>query len=255
MRLAQKTALITGAASGIGRATAVLFGQHGARIAVTDLDERAGASVVAEIERSGGEAAWIRLQVAEESSWQAALAEVQAKWGRLDVLVANAGISFAKPVQEMSLEEWRRVMSVNLDGVFLGARLALPLMTAGGAIVLVSSATGIKAAAGASAYGTSKAAVRHFARSLALECAPKIRVNTVLPGAVQTPMWRNMDFWATLVREHGGEEGAWRALGQSAPLGRLARPEEIAEAILYLASDAAGFVTGAELVIDGGYTA
>jgi len=157
----------------------------------------------------------------------------------------------------MELGDWQRVLAINLDGVFLGTKHAVRALrrAGGGSIVLVSSASGIKASAGASAYAASKAAVRQFARTVALECgAEGIRINTVLPGGVRTPMWRSMGFWQDLLREHGTEEKVWAALGAGTPLKRFAEPEEIAQAILYLASDAAKFVTGAELVIDGGWT-
>jgi NAD(P)-dependent dehydrogenase (short-subunit alcohol dehydrogenase family) len=181
----------------------------------------------------------------------------------LNVLVSNAGVSFAKPVTEMSLEEWRRLMAVNLDGAFLGTKHAIRTMRAGhgGLIVIVSSASALKASAGASAYCASKAALRLLAKSAALECiehGDNIRINTVHPGGVVTPMWKTMDFWPDLVKQHGSEEGAWKALGalpEKSPLKRFATPGEVAQGILYLASDESSFVTGTELVIDGGYTA
>lgn len=255
-RLLDKTALISGAASGIGRATALLFAREGARVAVTDMDEEGCRAVAEKILSDGGHAVWQKLDVTREADWEGALAQVDEAWGPLNVFVASAGISLAKPVTEMELSEWQRVLAINLDGVFLGTKHAIRAMRGGGgSIVLVSSASGIKASAGASAYAASKAAVRQFARAVALECgADGIRVNTVLPGGVKTPMWRAMGFWEDLLREHGTEEKVWKALGAGTPLGRFAEPEEIAQAILYLASDAAKFVTGAELVIDGGWT-
>jgi NAD(P)-dependent dehydrogenase (short-subunit alcohol dehydrogenase family) len=148
-------------------------------------------------------------------------------------------------------------MAVNLDGVFLGTKYGVRAMrqSGGGSIINVSSASGLKAAPTASAYSASKAAVRMLSKAIALECAAdNIRVNTVLPGGVMTPMWEGMDFWQDLMAEHG-TEAAWAALASNDPLKRMARPEEIAAAILYLASDEAAFVTGSDLVIDGGYTA
>lgn len=256
-RLSGKVALISGAASGIGRATARLFAREGARVAVTDANEAGCRSVAEEILREGGQTLWQKLDVTREADWQAAITRVDEAWGPLNVFVASAGISLAKPVAEMELTEWRRVMAINLDGIFLGTKHAVAAMRrgGGGSIVLVSSASGIKAGAGASAYAASKSAVRQFAKSVALEWGPDgIRVNTVLPGGVKTPMWRSMEFWQDLLREHGTEEKVWEALGAGTPLKRFAEPEEIARAILYLASDAAKFVTGAELVIDGGWT-
>ena len=252
-----KTVLISGAGSGIGRATELLFAREGARVAVTDADEAGCRSVAEEILHTGGAALWQKLDVTREADWQAAVARVEETWGPLDVFVASAGISLAKPVLEMELSDWQRVIAVNLDGVFLGTKHSVAAMRRGrgGSVVLVSSASGIKAGAGASAYAAGKAAVRQFARAAALECgAEGIRVNTVLPGGVKTPLWRTMEFWQDLLREHGTEERVWEALGAGTPLKRFAEPEEIAQAILYLASDAAKFVTGAEIVIDGGWT-
>lgn len=259
MRLAGKNALITGAASGIGRATALLFAQEGARVAVTDISGSEAEAVAARIRDGDGSARAQVLDVRIEADWERAIADVGKRWGGLDVMVANAGISFARPVAEMTLEEWRDVHAVNLDGVFLGTKHAVRAMRQGergGSIVIVSSASGLKASPGASAYCSSKAAVRLFAKTAALECAGDgIRVNTVHPGGVRTPIWRKMDFFQDLVREHGGEEKAWDALERDIPLGRFATPQEIAAGIVYLSSDEASYVTGSELVIDGGYTA
>lgn len=259
MRLEGKVALITGAGSGIGRATAVRFGTEGARVMVTDLDE-AGAQRVAEsIRQDGAECESCALDVRLERDWEPVVTRVVRRWGRLDVLVANAGVSFAKPISEMSLEEWRRVHAVNLDGAFLGTKYAVRAMREmgnGGSIVIVSSASGIKASGGASAYCSSKAGARLLAKAAALEGAPDgIRVNTVVPAGVVTPMWEGMPFFEDLKREHGGDEGAYRVLSEGTPLGRFAEPEEVAAAIVYLSSDEASYVTGTDLVIDGGFTA
>lgn len=258
MRLRGKTALITGAGSGIGQATAALFGTEGARVSVTDLDGERAEAVAEGIRQRGGESMARVLDVRVEADWAAAIAELVDRWGGLDVLVASAGISFARPIQDMSLEEWRQVHSVNLDGAFLAAKHAVRAMRErgqGGSIVLVSSASGMKASAGASAYSASKAAVRQLARAVALECAgDRIRVNSVVPGGVVTPMWERMGFFEELVRERG-EAGAWQALAAGTPLGRFADPREIAAGILFLASDESSYITGTDLVIDGGYTA
>ncbi len=258
MRLRGKTALITGAGSGIGQATAALFGTEGARVAVTDLDGARAEAVAEGIRARGGESIARTLDVRLEADWTAAIAEVVERWGGLDVLVASAGISFAKPIQDMSLEEWRHVQSVNLDGAFLATKHAVRAMRErgrGGSIVIVSSASGIKASAGASAYCASKAAVRQLARAVALECAGDgIRVNTVAPAGVVTPMWEGMPFFQELARERG-KAGAWQSLAAGTPLRRFADPDEIAAGILFLASDESSYVTGTDLVIDGGYTA
>ncbi len=257
MRLRGKTALITGAGSGIGRATAELFAAEGARVAATDLDAGRVEAVAERIRDEGGDCFARVLDVRLEADWTAAIADVVERWGGLDVLVANAGISFAKPIADMSLEEWRRVQSVNLDGAFLATKYGVQAMRqrGGGSIVIVSSASGIKASAGASAYCASKAAVRQLARAVALECAGDgIRVNTVVPAGVVTPMWEDMPFFPQLARERG-EAGAWQALAAGTPLGRFADPTEIAAGILFLASDESSYVTGTDLVMDGGYTA
>jgi len=256
-RIRGKAALVTGAASGIGRATAVLFAREGGRVLLTDVDA-SGETVGESIRWEGGEARFLRHDVTDESSWAGAVRGAVEAFGRLDILVNNAGISLAKPLGEMTLADWRRLMAVNLDGVFLGTREAVRAMrrTGGGAIVNVSSASGLVGSPTASAYCASKGGVRLFTKAVALEVAGDgIRVNSVHPGGVKTPIWAKADFWPGLVAQSGSEDAAFQALAGAAPLGRLADPEEIAEAILYLASDASKFVTGSELVIDGGYTA
>ena len=256
-RLTDKVALITGSGSGIGKATAQLFAQEGARIAIADLDEARSRQVAEEIASSGGRAVSYVLDVTNEHDWQRVISDLLTNWAQLDILVNNAGISFAKPVIEMTLDEWRRVTAVNLDGVFLGTRAACNAMTNGGKIINVASASGIKASPGASAYCASKAAVRMFSKAAALECAAagtNIRINTVSPGAVMTPMWESMEFWQQLKGDSGADQ-AYRALSEGVPLKRMATAEEVAKAILYLASDESSYVTGADLVVDGGFTA
>lgn len=200
----------------------------------------------------------VALDVTDENAWAAAFEAIDG----LDIFVSAAGISHAAPTAEMSLDEWRRVMAINLDGAFLGVRAALRKMIPqdSGSIVLVASASGIKAAAGASAYCVSKAGLRMLAKAVALEykeCG--IRVNTVSPAAVATPMWTKMPFWSELVAKHSGEEGAWAALGGIDPdqpsLKRMALPEEVAKSVLFLASDEASHITGIDLAVDAGYTA
>jgi 3(or 17)beta-hydroxysteroid dehydrogenase len=259
MRLKEKVALITGAGSGIGRATAVRFGMEGARVVVTDLEEARAANVADMLREQGAECESRVLDVRSERDWGSVVSGAVRRWGQLDVLIANAGVSFAKPVSEMSLEEWRQVHAVNLDGAFLGTKHAVRAMKEagrGGSIVIVSSASGIKATGGASAYCSSKAGVRLFAKAIALECASDgIRVNTVIPAGVVTPMWAEMPFFDDLRRAHGGDEGAYRVLAEGTPLGRFAEPEEVAAGILFLSSEEASYVTGTDLVIDGGFTA
>jgi 3(or 17)beta-hydroxysteroid dehydrogenase len=254
-RIAGKSALVTGAASGIGRAAALLLASEGARVAVADLDELGASQTVEAITAAGGIAAVHQLDVTSEPHWHRALQRLEQEWGPLDVLVQSAGISFAKPITEMTVEEWRHVMAVNLDGIFLGTRAGIVAMQAHrrGSIINVASASGIKAAPGASAYCASKAAVIHFSKTAALECAQRgdrIRINTVSPGGVKTAMWNKMPSWPEVAASE-----AWNAPSDAVPLKRFADPNEIAQTILFLASDESSYITGADLVVDGGYTA
>lgn len=259
-RMAGKVALVAGAASGIGRATALLLAREGAAVHCADLDLQGADTTAGIIEEAEGNSSFSRLDVTSEESWREALEQAADRFGRLDVLVNSAGISFGRPVTEMSLEEWRRVLAVNLDGVFLGTKHAILTLrrTGGGSIVHISSASGLKSAPGASAYSASKAAVCMFVKAAAREClqnGDKIRINTVCPGGVKTPLWRDIPFFHDLVEKTGSEEAAFQELAKSDPQGRFAEPEEIAQAVLYLASDESLYVTGTDLVIDGGYTA
>ena len=259
-RVGGKVALVTGAASGIGRAAAFTLAGQGANVLCSDVEQARVEEVAAAICESGGAASACRLDVTSDVDWQSAVEQALDAHGNLDILVNSAGISFARPVTEMVLEEWRRVMAVNLEGVFLGTKHAILAMRRGkrtGSIINVSSASGIKAAPGASAYSASKAAVCMFSKAAAKECLQSgddIRVNTVCPAGVRTPMWSSMPFFRELAAETGSEEAAFRALEQTGPQGRFAEPEEIAEAILYLASDESLYVTGLDLIIDRGFT-
>src|SRR5262245_3389100 len=225
-RVAGKVAWVTGAASGIGRATAFTLAAHGAAVTCADLDAAGAEQTAAAIAAAGGSARPCRLDVTSEPSWQEASEQVLRAEGRLDVAVHCAGISFACPVADMSLEDWRRVMAVNLEGVFLGTKHAVRAMRQGGrggSVVNVSSVSGVKAQPGASAYCASKAAVIQFSKAAALECVrngEKIRVNCVSPTGVKTPMWKTMPFFQELMAKEGGEEAAFRAMAQSAPGGR-----------------------------------
>jgi 2-keto-3-deoxy-L-fuconate dehydrogenase len=245
MRLAGKRALVTGAASGIGRAVVAAFRREGAHVIAADLTYSADDQ-----EQD------IHLDVTQEAHWERLAESIS----RLDLLVGCAGISEAKPIPETSLNDWRRVMNVNLDGAFLSVKFgARAMRERGGAIVLVGSASGVKAAAGASAYCTSKAALRMLVKTAALEFKSQaIRVNSVSPAAVVTPMWQKMPFWQGLVEKHGSEEGAWNALSgidAAVPsIQRMAFPEEIAAAIVFLSSDDSAHITGVDLLVDGGYT-
>lgn len=261
-----KVALVTGAGSGIGRAAALELASVGASVFVSDVDEAAARDVAAVAgDVAGGtsgngharRAMAGRLDVTAEPDWSNAVEVVVDRWGRLDVVVANAGVSAASPITDTPIDEWQRVFRINLDGVFLGIRRAAPAIarSGGGSIVVVGSASGTRAAPGAAAYSASKAAVGMLVRSAALELASDgIRVNAVSPSAVRTPMWRSMPFFQAMVDELG-EEDAWQALARGTPLGRVAEPEEVARVIRFLASDDASYVTGVLLPVDGGYTA
>lgn len=237
-RLAGNVALITGAASGIGRATAELFAREGARVAVADLDF-AGANRVAQtLIATGGECLALRLDVASETDWEAALHGVLHRWSRLDLLVNCAGISAASTLAETSLAEWRRLHVVNLDGVFLGTRAGLRTMGGhGGSIVNIASLSGMEVFPGAAAYSSSKAAVIQFSRCVAAECAAAgngVRVSALAPGGVRTPMWAGVPGWAKLAATD--EAAAWRAVD---PDNSFYTAGEVAMAVLNLATDPA----------------
>jgi 3(or 17)beta-hydroxysteroid dehydrogenase len=254
-RVTGKVALVVGAASGIGRATAALFSRQGALVWCADRNEPGALETAASF--AGRSAS---LDVTSEADWEAVIAEVVATHGRLDVLANSAGVSFACPLADMRLEDWRRVMAVNLDGVFLGTKHAVRAMRrSGGSIIHVASVAGLKSTPAASAYASSQAAVCMLARTAAKECVDAglaIRVNTVCPGGVKTPLWRTMLFFQKLIAKTGSEDAAFQAMTAGQPAGsRFAEPEEIADAILYLASDESRFVTGSDLVIDGGFRA
>jgi NAD(P)-dependent dehydrogenase (short-subunit alcohol dehydrogenase family) len=261
-RVHAKVALVTGAGSGIGRATAIVLAREGATVTVSDADVHAANRVACEIRETKGndaaEAVALGLDVTDESAWAAAIEAILGRHRRLDVLVNNAGVSFARPVAETALDDWRRVLSVNLDGVFLGTRSAIHAMKpgGGGSIINVASVSGVNPYPGASAYAASKAAVRLFSKVAAIECLDAgtgIRINLVTPGGVKTPMWETMDFFRTLAAEHGGTEGAFAVLAGTAPSHQFSTPEDVARTILYLASDESSHLTGVELVIANGH--
>lgn len=252
-RVKDKVAIITGSASGIGRATALLLAKEGAKVIISDINDAGAKAVADEISKDGGEALSIKHDVTNETDWERVIAKTLEKFGRLDVLVNNAGIMMLKSLEDMSLEEWRFEMSINLDAVFLGTKYAIGAMkkTGGGSIINMSSATGIVGTVkDGAAYCASKGAVRLFTKAAALECSKagydyNIRVNSIHPGGIDTPLT------AELLKD----EDVRKASNDSYPIGRMGQPLDIAYAILYLASDESSFATGSEFVIDGGWTA
>jgi NAD(P)-dependent dehydrogenase (short-subunit alcohol dehydrogenase family) len=257
-RVHAKVALVTGAGSGIGKATAILLAQEGATVILTDIDSHAVEQVVREIRDRGRQTEAMSLDVADETAWLGVMETILDRHQRLDVLVNNAGVSFAKPIAETTIDEWRRILCVNLDGVFLGTKHAILAMRSrgGGSIINVASVSGITPYPEASAYGASKASVRHFSKIAAIECADAklgIRVNLVTPGGVKTPMWESMDFFQELVVKNGGTEQAFAAMAGTSASHQFSSPEEIARTILYLASDESAYLNGVELVIAQGH--
>jgi NAD(P)-dependent dehydrogenase (short-subunit alcohol dehydrogenase family) len=248
MRLLEgKVAIVTGAASGIGRATACLLAQEGAAVAVADITPRGGRETVQLIEEADGRATFVPVDVTDAKQLAAMVETTRRTYGGLDILHANAGVPGPdKPLVEWSRQEWDQVVSVNLTGVFLTCRAAVPVVAerGGGSIIITASAAGIQATPFTCAYNATKAGVISLTQTLALECAPLgIRVNAIAPGEVDTPMG--------LEALHG-DRRLLDAYLRLIPLKRIAQAEEIARAVLYLASDAASYVTGITLPVDGG---
>lgn len=235
MRLEGKVAIVTGASSGIGRAIADLFVEHGATVYATDVHDREGGSSLV----------FVRHDTSEEPEWEALVRRVENEHGKLDILVNNAGIvGTYDTITDVSMADYHRIIAVNQTGFFLGMRHSIPLMqrSGGGAIVNISSIWGLIGAVGVAPYQASKGAVTTLTKNAALTYAPAIRANSIHPGAILTKIIEKQD------------DAINRQLIADTPLGRMADPREVAFAALYLASDESAFVTGAELVIDGGYT-
>ncbi len=249
MRVAGKVALVSGGARGLGEAQAKLLAAEGAKVAIGDVLEEEGRKVEAEINELGGEAFFMPLDVTKTDDWSAIIAETVSRFGKLDVLVNNAGIGGRGGLEDMTEEEWDEVMAVNAKGVFLGTKLAMPelVKTGNGSIVNISSQMGIVGSDTSNpGYQASKAAVHVFTKSIALRYATQgIRVNSVHPGPIDTPMLQ-----AGFV-----DPERMKRVMSKVPMGRVGQPQEIAYGVLFLSSDESSFITGAGLVIDGGYIA
>ena len=254
-RVKDKVVIVTGAALGLGHASAMMLAREGAKIVLTDIKDAEGEAAAQAIREVGSEALYLHHDVSSEPQWQHVMARTLDRFGRVDVLVNNAGVADGCPPEEETLEHWHWLMSINLDGVFLGTKHAIRAMKAGsppgGAIINLSSIAGMIGIPDLGAYCTSKGGVRLYTKSVALYCAKaglNIRVNSIHPGYIWTPMVENY------LAQHGDVEAGRRAADELHPLGHIGEPDDIAYGVVYLASDESKFMTGAELVIDGGYT-
>ena len=249
MRLEGKVAFISGGARGMGAVEAIMFAKEGAKVAIGDLLEDEGRKVVEQINETGGQALFVRLDVTSESEWQKAIAATVEAFGKLDVLVNNAGIRAQGKVEDVTVEAWDLVMNVNAKGTFLGTKTAIPEMrrAGGGSIVNISSQLGLVGTATSSPqYSASKGAIRLFTKATAIQYAKDaIRVNSVHPGPIATPM-----------TEAGrADPQRYKMMVSGIPLGRYGESEDVAYGVVFLTSDESSFMTGSELVIDGGWTA
>ena len=251
-RVTDKVAIVTGGASnpGLGRTTALTLGREGAKVVVTDLDLEGAEACAAESRDAGGEALALHQDVTDEGRWQEVIAQTVAAYGRLDVMVNNAGIAVLMPMSQMTLADWNKQIDVNLTSVFLGCKYAMEAMreSGGGSLINLSSVAGLVGLQNCVAYGAAKGGVRIMSKSIALEGAKdNIRCNSVHPGVI----WTNMQAQAT----GSADMSDARVPPERVPLGRVGQPEDIANSILYLASDEASYVTGTELTVDAGMTA
>ena len=248
MRLEGKVALISGGARGMGAEEARIFAREGAKVVMGDISEDEGKAVEAQISEAGGQALFVRLDVTQESDWTSAVDQAVSRFGKLDVLVNNAGISSRAFTDDIGIDAWDKIMEVNSKGVFLGTRAAVPKMleAGGGSIINISSIMGLVGSAGGHpAYNASKGAVRIFSKAMAVRHGKdNIRVNSVHPGFMP-PMASGIAY----------DQEQRRGSLEQTPLGREGRIEEVANAVLFLASDEASYITGAELAVDGGFTA
>ena len=251
-RISGKVAIVTGAASGLGAAITSLFASEGASVIAADINERDGQAVFKDITANGGDAVFFRQDVTSEADWQKLMDFIEERYGHLDILVNCAGVFSSLPIEDLTLENWRSVMSVNLDGVFLGMKYAAKVMkkNGGGSIINMSSVGGLLGTIDSAPYNASKGGVRLLTKAAAMEFSKagydyNIRVNSVHPGVIETPMT------APMIEdpEGGAEMLSWT------PMGHFGEPLDVAYGVLYLASDESKFLTGSELVIDGGWSA
>jgi len=264
-RLGGRVAVVSGALRGIGLAITERYLAEGASVVLADLAEAREASVQGTLGRLGPQASYVRVDVAREQDWQAAVPEVRKRHGRLDILVNNAGVDCTGPVETLEFAAWRRIMSINVDGVFLGTKTFTPLLAESGrttpfgsSIINISSIMGLVGYTDTSAYNAGKGAVRLFTKSVAIEFATKrtpIRVNSIHPGFVRTPLLEiGMQKWVAQGLAAKAQD-LIDGIAAATPNGRLAEPAEIAGAAFFLASDDSSYCTGSELVVDGGWTA
>jgi len=260
-RVQGKVAIVTGAARGLGKAQAVLLAKEGANVVATDIKENLGKNLPEEVKREGGEAIFVKHDVSNEQDWREVIEKTLSVYGKLDILVNNAGVLKHHTIEDLSLEDWRSVLNVNLEGVFLGTKHAIGAMkqSGGGSIVNISSIAGLVGMPDTSSYVASKGAVRLFTKSAALECSKlkldyNIRVNSIHPGFIYTEMVDGV-IKADVEKFGITMEEAKKLYEDMTMMGRFGEPEDIAYGVLYFASDESKYVTGAELVIDGGYTA
>lgn len=250
-RLEGKTALVTGAASGIGLQTSIRLAEEGARVMMTDINLEEGLQ---QAEKLGANATFLKLDITEEEEWISVLGETVKRFDRLDILVNSAGMVLIADVEQITLEDWRKVHAVNLDGTFLGCKHGVRVMKefGAGSIINLSSVSGMIGGFNLAAYNSSKGAVRMLTKSVALHCARAgygIRCNSIHPTFIETPMLESM------IRDSPDPEKARQTLVRQVPLRRIGKPEDVANMIVYLASDESTFVTGTEMVIDGGVIA